>query len=321
MIEYKVYGDYALVQLLGSGGYGNVYKAIKKNAAGVFDWSDSSIKKYAVKVIDKSRFRINENEAFIAAKLNHKNLVKIMDYPITTDNHIVYVFEYCNLGSLTDLYNKTKDSGIKDGKLVKFLQDISEAIKYMHDLKIVHRDVKLDNILVQSDNSDTHIAKLCDFGFAIEAIDDLKSISGMHFKPASFGTWAYNSPEVLDQKSYTYKSDIFSLGVSFYIIKFGRFPFPEVKDDKQLLQKYKEGEIDCSLANRPISRFYLLLLWSCLQYKEEDRARIDDLLSLFVLYPPTHKLRTELLSPINFTIYLYKKPDINILFALQPSVY
>ena len=93
----------------------------------------------------------------------------------------------------------------------------------MHDNKIIHRDIKLENILVKNEIDIESgllykVPKLCDFGFSIK--QETKKITGV------LGTSQYIAPEIITNDSYDgYKSDVFSLGCLLYILRFGSYPF------------------------------------------------------------------------------------------------
>ena len=164
--------DFEFIEELGEGTFGTVYLASHKKTKA----------KYAIKSIDKSEpENLAEKKNFnreveIMYKLNHPNIVKLYEVK-ETPQYFYLVTEYCNGGSLSDLledYIDKNNSGFPE-KIVQYLmKQIVEALKYLHAKRILHRDIKLDNILVHFENEEDRKnknmlkakVKIIDFGFA-----------------------------------------------------------------------------------------------------------------------------------------------------------
>lgn len=108
----------------------------------------------------------------------------------------------------------TKETRLSETKLRFVLIEILQGLKYLHDLGIVHRDIKLENIMITDDGR----PKLIDFGLSAVVNVDEKVIEGM-------GSIAYCSPEIIHHQPYSFPTDIWSLGVVMYTLMTGRFPF------------------------------------------------------------------------------------------------
>ena len=124
------------------------------------------------------------------------------------------VTEYCEGGDLRSFIKRKKR--VAEHEAVKILKDIVNGFKYLYRHEIIHRDLKPANILLHNDR-----CKISDFGFAkdLEFGEDtvLKSI---------VGTPLYMSPQILNKKSYTNKSDLWSVGLIFYEMIYGQTPWP-----------------------------------------------------------------------------------------------
>jgi len=146
-----------------------------------------------------------EKEIKILRELDHENIVKFLDYQKTT-NHYYLIFEFCKHGDFEHFIRDHFAGKVPEFEGQKFIQQIIEGIKSMKDKNIVHRDLKLANILVSKD----FILKLADFGLARYMERDDLLLRSM------VGTPLNMDPLILERKPYTEKCDIWSLGVIFY---------------------------------------------------------------------------------------------------------
>jgi serine/threonine protein kinase len=141
-------------------------------------------------------------------KLEHPNLTKLIEVH-ETDNSLYLILEYFNGGTLHELLNS--DKKLKKCQVFFILKGIVEGLSYLHDHQIIHRDLKLDNILFDSENFS--YPKIADFGLAsfVNEIDKIYP---------RCGTPGYVAPEVINAKSkdikYNCASDIFSIGVIYH---------------------------------------------------------------------------------------------------------
>ena len=165
--------DFTLTKPLGKGVFGEVFLTSKKG---------SSIK-YATKKLDKEKYSKNQkakkyldNEIDILKAIDHPNIVKLIDIQETLQ-HCFIVTEFCNGGSLSNCLEKYQQKHKKafPEEIVQYLmRQIMDAICYLHDKKILHRDLKSDNILINYDDENDRIknniikgtVKIIDFGFA-----------------------------------------------------------------------------------------------------------------------------------------------------------
>lgn len=171
-----------------------------------------------------------KNEISILRAIHHPNIMKL-DSVYESDNSYYIVLEYFSGGNLKELI---KEQGVLTESNARFIMlQVLKAIKYLHENKILHRDIKPDNILFRSSDiyKDDQQVAIADFG--LSTFDHLKE----ELYPCC-GTPGFAAPEVVSYKKtkekYDYRCDLYSFGVTLYYILTGRLPFtmkkPETKD-------------------------------------------------------------------------------------------
>lgn len=182
-----------------------------------------------------------EKEIEILQGLKHKNIVNLVSYG--SDGHvakpsgkemsnIVFIMlEYIPGGLLFDMCQTLGVMGEDAGRF--FMTQMLDVLKYMHQLGVVHRDIKLENILVD----DQQNFKLADFGFAT-----FKNVTKLN---DYVGTKTYMAPEIKECKEYDGRQvDVFALGVVLFVIVQGTFPFQEAVDDDYYYDLLKRGKLE-----------------------------------------------------------------------------
>jgi len=147
------------------------------------------------------------------------------------DNLVYIIMEFVQGGLLFDLCQTMGAMGEDAGRF--FLTQLLDSLEYMHNKRVVHRDLKLENILID----DQLNLKIADFGFACyKSIDTLKSYRG---------TMTYMAPEIKEGKQYKgTEVDVFSIGVILFIIVQGIFPFKEARKEEYFYNLLLSGKID-----------------------------------------------------------------------------
>ncbi|MBG0765918.1 MAG: Stk1 family PASTA domain-containing Ser/Thr kinase [Tissierellales bacterium] len=200
---------YEIIEKIGGGGMAEVYKA-KCRVLNRF---------VAIKVLrnefvgDEEFISKFKDESQAAAKLNHNNIVNIFDTGIDGDIHYI-VMEYVEGTTLKEYIKKNKPLDIKES--INIASQIAEALRHAHGNKIIHRDIKPQNILLTEDK----LAKVGDFGIA-RAISE-KTITN---SDKSIGSVHYFSPEQARGGYVDNRTDIYSLGVVLFEMVTGRVPF------------------------------------------------------------------------------------------------
>jgi serine/threonine protein kinase len=270
-----------LEKLLGKGSFGEVH--LTKITG------DSKL--YATKVYDRERienteaFKYLTNEINIMHNLNHPNIVKFIQVK-KTKKHYYIVMEYCNGGELEKALEKYQ---LKYGKpfseeiVQHLMRQIISAFKYMHSNQIMHRDIKLENILVnfesEKDKNDLNMlkatVKIIDFGFACK-------IGKNALTYTTIGNPMNMSPLILKkltshgkvrQLGYDMKADIWSLGAICYQMLIGKAAF-DADDIDELVEKIEKGiyKVPTNLSKEVVS-----FLNGMLQYEPQARLTAEQL--------------------------------------------
>ncbi len=280
---YQQIEDITLLRLLGKGSYGEVYLSQKQNAL-------FATKKVKRKKTDDEMTKYFKNEINILRILNHPNIVKLEEIKMDENNYYI-VMEYINGGELSDYLNKYKEKYHAKAfpeEIVQYLmKQIIDALIYIHDLNIIHRDLKLENIMVDFDNENDKKElnmmkakiKIIDFGFAIMLS------SKFSLTNSAVGTFMYMDPKILKEfnnqvlvdksRGYGKEVDIWSLGCICYQLFRGKYPF-EAKTFEELVGKIDKGKYRLPTnASREIISF----LDKMLKYKGKDRLSAKELIN------------------------------------------
>ncbi|KAL6220451.1 hypothetical protein ACLB2K_008207 [Fragaria x ananassa] len=185
----------------------------------------------AVKYIERGN-KIDENvqrEIINHRSLRHPNIVRFKEV-ILTPTHLAIVMEYASGG---ELFERICNSGrFSEDEARFFFQQLISGVSYCHAMQVCHRDLKLENTLL--DGSPAPRLKICDFGYSKSSV--------LHSQPKStVGTPAYIAPEVLLRQEYDGKTaDVWSCGVTLYVMLMGSYPFEdpdEPKDFRKTIQR------------------------------------------------------------------------------------
>ncbi|KAK4707402.1 hypothetical protein R3W88_033048 [Solanum pinnatisectum] len=223
---------YELGRLLGQGTFAKVHHARDvKTSMNV-----------AIKIIDKEKIvkvgMIDQIKCEISAMklVRHSNIVQL--YEVMASKKKIYcVMEYVKGG---ELYNKMSKGKLKEDVARKLFQQLINAIDFCHSRGVYHRDLKLENLLLDENGN----LKISDFG--LSALAESKCQDGLlHTK---CGTPAYVAPEVINRRGYDgAKADIWSCGVILYVLLAGYLPF----QDSNLMEMYRKiGKAEFKCPNR-----------------------------------------------------------------------
>ncbi|HLP60274.1 MAG TPA: protein kinase, partial [Candidatus Deferrimicrobium sp.] len=211
----KYIGKFKLVERIGSGGMGTIYKAedtIEKNGL------------VALKVLreelfpDETHRKRFKQEAAIIDQLDHPNIVKVFERGQHREK-LYIVMEYLEGKTLAAKIAEEEKMDLQE--ILDIIYQISGALKKIHGRSIVHRDLKPENVMLIEKDGKSNFVKLLDFGLARTENQSKITQTG-----TLLGTVNYMAPEQISHASYSLATDIYSLGVIFYEMATGRIPFP-----------------------------------------------------------------------------------------------
>ncbi len=261
-------GRYQIIEELGKGGMGKVYKA-----------QDTEIKeKVALKLIkpeisvDKKTIERFQNELKYARKISHRNVCRMYDLNKDAGSYFI-TMEFVSGEDLKRFIRRSGRLTISKG--IDITKQICEGLDEAHRLGVVHRDLKPSNIMIDNDGN----ARIMDFGIARSA--EGKGITGAG---VMIGTPEYMSPEQVEGKDIDQRSDIYSLGVILYEMLTGRVPFEGETALNIAVKQKTENPKNPREYNEQISEDLSSVILKCLEKEKEKR------------YQSAGELRSELLK-------------------------
>lgn len=212
---------YEILEFLGQGGMGRVYKVKHKETGAIF----------AVKVLlddlakDKESVKRFLQEASSNSKLNHPHIATIYEASKTADGQPFLLLDFADGENLSKCLERGK---LSDSAVIKIFHQIAETLKYAHEQGIIHRDLKPSNIIIKGDtNLESPTVKLVDFGLAkvMPSRSGARDTQDLTSTGDIFGTPSYMSPEQCMGFKSDHRTDIYSLGCLIYAAATGTPPF------------------------------------------------------------------------------------------------
>jgi serine/threonine protein kinase/Flp pilus assembly protein TadD len=248
-------GRYQIIEELGKGGMGKVYKA-----------QDTDLKeKVAIKLLkpeiaaDKKTIERFRNELKFARKIRHKNVCQMYDLNKEEGSHYI-TMEYVDGKDLKSMIRMMGQ--LSSGKTIFIAKQVCEGLAEAHRLGVVHRDLKPQNVMVDEEGN----ARIMDFGIARSL--KAKGITGAG---VMIGTPEYMSPEQVEGKDVDQRSDIYSLGVILYEMVTGRVPFEGDTPFTIGVKHKSESPKDPKELNTQLPEDLNLVILRCLEKDKEKR--------------------------------------------------
>lgn len=287
---YDMHECYDIDHRIGFGGFSVIYLARRKKGV-----SESFPELVAMKKIQKSKLPMHHiwQEISIMKQFSHPNILQLYDV-LETHDDVTLILEYCNGG---DLSNLKEDELSNDDLLFDIISQILTGWKYVKglDKQLIHRDIKLQNILIHRKANGRLVIKIADFGFCMTgqtyAIKQQKMMemtmcgSPYYMAPEMF----HSATTVLDQ--YDDRIDIWSLGIIIYKLLNGihRHPLGDIHDIQTLISLYHDPAVhgewqmklegpSCTCGNTLCTRCFLyVLMKGMLEISREHRLSWDEI--------------------------------------------
>ncbi|CAK94087.1 unnamed protein product (macronuclear) [Paramecium tetraurelia] len=282
---------------LGQGAYGIVYRGF---------YQEDETKQVAVKTIKiatisdtPKMIELIKREIAILQKINHPNIVRL--YDVARTNNYLYMFlEYCADGDLKDYMAKKEEKRLSELEAVIFIKHIVEGFKRLYKQKIIHRDIKPANILLHQG-----VAKITDFGFARVMDSEMNDPAYL----SRLGSPLYMAPQILEGQPFSAKCDVWSVGVMFYELLYGRTPW-SAENAYSLLENIKKQSL--KFPPKPVrSQKIKELITLMLRVQEKDRISWEG-----VFEDPTIKIDEETIKE-NMKNILKEKDEISKSISLN----
>lgn len=306
-IEEELPEHYQLLKVRGSGGMGWLLKVHDKR-----NQRDCALKLMKSELVGnplaRRRFEI---EASTAIKLEHTNLVDVVDHGITSKGAPYLVMKYESGMSLSEIMEQ--EAFVPLQKALSIFTQICEGLIYSHSQGVIHRDIKPANIIV-NDFHGQSLVKIVDFGIAYD------SISGANLETITMtgevvGSPQYMSPEQCRGEIVDHRTDIYSLGCVMYEVLTGHSPFAAPNPVKTILKQLnqKPSRFRTKFAFLKIPEAMERIVFHCLEKKAENRYQymeelLRDLQSLSMGDRPviantqTRRRREKKISPLHLRL-------------------
>ncbi|KAF8337034.1 kinase-like domain-containing protein [Cantharellus anzutake] len=299
---------YVLTNVIGTGSFATVYRGYHvKNRSAV------AIKTVSKAILTAKLLDNLESEITILKSLNHRNITALKDI-VKAEKHIYLIMDYCSGGDLSNyikargkvdtlqyvpepgaapiFYPHPKSGGL-DRKIVRsFLRQLAEALKFLRERNLIHRDLKPQNLLLQPAADEdlasglplgTPILKVADFGFA-------RILPHATLAETLCGSPLYMAPEILSYEKYDAKADLWSVGAVLYEMSVGRPPF-RANNHIELLNKINRADSRVSFPDEDPSKVGVIpvppdikqLIRILLRRHPVERAGFDDFFNSPVL--------------------------------------
>jgi serine/threonine protein kinase len=250
-------GEYEILEVIGHGGMGVVYKARQRSNQRIVALKTILGGEHADEDF-KSRFR---REARLASKLNHPNIVPVLDIG-EHDGQPYFCMKYV---PGTNLAQKTVNQPLRPEEAARYVEAMARAVQYAHEHGVLHRDIKPSNILVDADDC----PKVTDFGLARQ----MNSESGLTSSGAILGTPGYLPPEQLSAGSGEIgpTSDVYGLGAVLYHLLTGRPPYLSSTAADTLKQLQETEPVPPRQLNMAVPHNLQAICLRCLRKKQRQR--------------------------------------------------
>jgi serine/threonine protein kinase len=262
---------YKVVEQIGEGGMGRVYKALQAPL-------DRVVALKVLRVAGGRDLNLSKRfslEAAVTAKLTHPNTITLYDYGATPDGIFFIAMEYLNGRNLQDVLKQ--EGPLAQDRVIHIAQQICRSLSEAHALGIIHRDLKPSNVMLLSQPDDHDFAKVLDFGL-VKFFAGENPQGGVTDLGTFVGSPDYMSPEQARNRQPDQRADIYSLGVVLYQMLTGHPPFVAESSMDVILKHLLEAPVPPRVARPDLEIAPALeeIVLRCLSKEREDRHQSMD---------------------------------------------
>ena len=251
--------EYKVIEKIHSSSYVTIWKTIKEGS------NDFCLVYKMSKNCDDDKFvnKVIKEGIEVLKDINHPNILKLLDIKEDPEYYFL-IYEYCNGGNLYDFFeNHKQETGqpLSEGIIQYIMKQLVDAVKYLHDKKIVHRNIIPKEILIKYDSEEALLNKnILKSKIFLAGFDFSTHLKKGDMLDTYIGTKNYMAPEIREFKSYDEKVDIWNLGIICYELLFGKYPYISYKkykieyDSLKSLSKEIKSFIESILQEDPIKR-------------------------------------------------------------------
>jgi serine/threonine-protein kinase len=269
-------GRYEVVELLGVGGMGAVYKARQLKM-------DRMV---ALKVIhqhlaeDETVVKRFNREMKTTSRIGHPNVISVFDFGQADDGEFYLAMELLNGESLQDRINRVSHLPVNDAVGIGI--QVLKALSAAHKEHVIHRDLKPENIMLTELYGDRDVVRVLDFGIATFSTNSGESNARVTASGIMVGTPSHVSPEQISGETLDHRSDLYGFGVVLYQLVTGRLPFQDNERPLRVLQMHMTAipETPSNIAPQPVPSWIDQLILRLLsKYPDQRPASADEVIA------------------------------------------
>mmetsp|Transcript_70609 Transcript_70609/g.199338 ORF Transcript_70609/g.199338 Transcript_70609/m.199338 type:complete len:510 (+) Transcript_70609:82-1611(+) len=281
---------YKRIKVIGQGSFGKAY--LVRNTE---DNVDCVVKQMETAKMEPSDRNAAVKEATILKKMEHPNIIQYQEVFMTRKGRLCIVMEYADGGDIHTVIKSQNNELLDEGRITSWFVQACFALLHVHDLKVLHRDLKTQNIFLTSSGQ----VKLGDFGIArvLEATKE--------YAKTMVGTPYYLSPEIIQDRPYRFKSDVWSLGIVLFEMASLQHPF-EAENLVNLAAKIVSDEIP--KLDDQYSNDLKALVCRMLGKREESRPNVREILQCTFLHKSMHECNAKYSLGLDLSPFEVKRP-------------
>ena len=309
ILKYKnIYDQYIFREIIGKG-----KNCIVFNAYDIINKRNVAIKRINKSFLSLEDLSLIQTEIDILKVCQHPYVVKLYEI-IETYNEVNIVLEHCELGNLYFYLSQIKFN-LTEEQIATYIHDISKAVYSMHNLGIIHRDLKLSNIALTNHKGKIEI-RILDFGLS-------KILGPKQYCNEDYGTPGYAAPEVISRLKYSYEADVWSIGVISFFLCEKKLPFDYIRYgrlEKDIIENtlLDEVKIDYNIMNK-YSKYATKFIKDLMNKKVFERPNIREVLEheWFQLYFKNEVKKRKINTYKN---EFYENPEIDDLYTCDENI-